>query len=313
MRCIFVSRVAFLLVHALVCSDGARIRYASLERGETSRYGSKGKFAVSNSTKTGLDRFRPITDVLPSRGVGHAGPASPLAVPWRRRIGNNRPVASTLMATPPVAATDCWRPSVDDVERISWGKPAKKKGTGSRGVPHRLNDKERTLYDIARQKGFLEIAGSGWRRERSGKPLVNTFSSWCDARAHPAIFLHKGVEFDEVIIDLAPLRTPTKFSEAADFCLLSGPDGQVEGDTDGLSRIGEDESITNGYQNNPLYSLPRFVISWRRPRPEAKRLAKELAERLGTRRSIKGRTKERGAPRVKPGKSRRHGGYGIER
>ena len=57
----------------------------------------------------------------------------------------------------------CWRPTVQDVENISWGKPAKKKGTGSRGVPHRLNhDEERKLFDQARKKGFLEVTGSGW-------------------------------------------------------------------------------------------------------------------------------------------------------
>ena len=61
----------------------------------------------------------------------------------------------------PAGATECWRPTADDVDRISWGKPAKKKMTGSRGVPHRLNDEERRLYDFARRKGFVEIGGSG--------------------------------------------------------------------------------------------------------------------------------------------------------
>ena len=69
----------------------------------------------------------------------------------------------------PAAAADCWRPTMDDVDRISWGRNAKKKGTGSRGVPHRLNDDERSLYDIARRKGFVEIGGSGWRRQRSDR------------------------------------------------------------------------------------------------------------------------------------------------
>ena len=81
------------------------------------------------------------------------------------------------------AASECWRPTLDDVDRISWGKPAKKKGTGSRGVPHRLNSDERVLYDLARRKGFLEISGSGWRKQRSDAPLANTYRSWCDAVA----------------------------------------------------------------------------------------------------------------------------------
>lgn len=40
----------------------------------------------------------------------------------------------------PEPEMECWRPTPDDVDRISWGKPAKKKMTGSRGVPHRLNE-----------------------------------------------------------------------------------------------------------------------------------------------------------------------------
>jgi hypothetical protein len=83
----------------------------------------------------------------------------------------------------PSAATEVWRPTTDDVDRISWGRPAKKKGTGSRGVPHRLNSDERVLYDLARRKGFLEISGSGWRKQRSDAPLANTYRSWCDAVA----------------------------------------------------------------------------------------------------------------------------------
>ena len=35
------------------------------------------------------------------------------------------------------------RPSLDDVERISKGQAAKRRGTGSRAVPHRLNEMER--------------------------------------------------------------------------------------------------------------------------------------------------------------------------
>ena len=79
--------------------------------------------------------------------------------------------------------TKCWRPTVQDVENISWGKPAKKKGTGSRGVPHRLNhDEERKLFDQARKKGFLEVTGSGWRSQRRDAPLLNSYRSLCDAR-----------------------------------------------------------------------------------------------------------------------------------
>ena len=80
-----------------------------------------------------------------------------------------------------------WRPTVDDVVRISWGKPAKKKGTGSRGVPHRLNQDERVSFDFACKKGFVEIDGSGWRKQRRDAPLANTYRSYCDARAQPVV------------------------------------------------------------------------------------------------------------------------------
>ena len=46
----------------------------------------------------------------------------------------------------------CSRPSLDDVERISKGNPAKARGTGSRRIPHRLNAAERQQYEIAKQK-----------------------------------------------------------------------------------------------------------------------------------------------------------------
>lgn len=37
------------------------------------------------------------------------------------------------------------RPSLDDIERLSRGQAAKKRGTGSRGVCHRLNESERKV------------------------------------------------------------------------------------------------------------------------------------------------------------------------
>jgi hypothetical protein len=117
----------------------------------------------------------------------------------------------------------CWRPTLDDVERISWGQPAKQKGTGSRGVPHRLNTDERIGFDLARQLGFLQVSGSAWRSQRRDAPLLNTYRSQCDAKAHVCIVLHKtntaggamttgtvgaNDEFDphhdQVVVDLSP-------------------------------------------------------------------------------------------------------------
>lgn len=53
------------------------------------------------------------------------------------------------VAAPP--PTQVWRPTLDDVRRISQGDAAKSRGTGSRAVPHRLNAEERRDYDLAQK------------------------------------------------------------------------------------------------------------------------------------------------------------------
>ena len=253
---------------------------------------------------------------------------------------------STTAAWPAAASgKHVWRPTIDDVDRISWGRPAKKKGTGSRGVPHRLNDEERVLYDLARGKGFVEVSGSGWRRERSDAPLINTYRSWCDARAIAFLCLHKGGQtgrgqLDELILDLSPLRTPAAFADAAAFCLSAdgAADGILKGFEEGLQldlqqdeegdedgEAGEARELAAGtsaeailaarrddFETKPIHRLPKYVLAWERPRSEAKALAKALAMQLGTAEAkVKGRAKALGGPRIKPGKSRQHGGYGI--
>lgn len=107
------------------------------------------------------------------------------------------------------ARTKGWRPTKSDVIAISWGKPAKQKGTGSRGVPHRLNTEERFAFDQARSKGFLECFGSGYRSTRRDSPLVNSWRSYCDANACVCLILHKNghvAEGDEIVLDFSPLR-----------------------------------------------------------------------------------------------------------
>jgi len=233
--------------------------------------------------------------------------------------------------------------------------------------PHRRRAQERVLFDLARNKGFVEMGGSGWRKQRSDSPLVNTYRNWCDARAIAAIFLHKGREIDELVLDLSPLRTPGAFEDAAAFCLaqpeaLGGrlealqesaleaaaaaaasdndvredaeadsAAGSVEvaaqaraGDEQGEALCADEERAdpmasargivdarADDFRSLPIHRLPMYIVSWERPRPEAKALAKSLASLLGTAVQKKGRSKTLGGPKVKPGKSRRHGGYGI--
>ena len=84
------------------------------------------------------------------------------------------------------------RPSTDDVERISKGLAAKRRGTGSRSVPHRLNSEERIEWEIAKKKKFLVLRGTGWRKERGDSPLANIYRQYCDATEIPCISVQRG-------------------------------------------------------------------------------------------------------------------------
>jgi hypothetical protein len=111
------------------------------------------------------------------------------------------------------------RPTLDDIQRISEGKGAKTRGTGSRQVPHRLNQEERDAYNLARDKGYLTVRGSGgYRRERKGSPLANIYRQLSDAHGRPCIIvdLEAGGAGDTVLVDLSPLRqADTSAGEAA--------------------------------------------------------------------------------------------------
>lgn len=237
-----------------------------------------------------------------------------------------------------------WRPTINDVERISWGKPAKKKGTGSRGVPHRLNLDERFLFDTARRRGYLEIEGSGWRSQRREAPLLNTYRSLCDARGQASIVLHKGnTGIDELVVDISPLRNPPIFDRVAEVCLEQRPGGEVafqssetmeetltvssDDDSDEIESLPITLSIvrdsdvgmagdTGGgeltpWESRPIYHLPPHCVSWELPRGEAKTLAKTLATLFDTKEERPAGASSRKPVGVKPGKGRRHGGYGI--
>jgi len=99
-----------------------------------------------------------------------------------------------------------FRPKIDDVERLSYGKGAKKRGTGNRNVCHRLNAEERKLYDLAKRSGYLVIRGTGYRKERKGSPVCNTYRQRCDALDEICLIIEKRMEFDTVSIDFSTLR-----------------------------------------------------------------------------------------------------------
>lgn len=275
--------------------------------------GSLGRIAAFQTVHQNPSSFAPrAPTTTTSRGIlGRARPKS-------------RATASALFSTNLSFETrqKCWRPTIEDVERISWGKPAKKKGTGSRGVPHRLNEEERLLFDQARQRGFLEVVGSGWRSQRSDAPLVNSYRSLCDARGQVCITLHKGnTGLDELVVDFSPLRLPESFEQLEkDMIEFVGLPSLYKA-SDEHENVNVDESELDNadaveakldedpWDSRPIYQLPTYIISWEIQRSDGKALGKKLAKEFETIEATASKSKK--PNHVKPGKNRSSGGYGI--
>ncbi len=156
------------------------------------------------------------------RPLAAAGFLLPSSAPTR----STRPRAFTSHQRA-LAAAKGGRPSLDDVERISKGQAAKRRGVGSRAVCHRLNEMERKEFELAKKLGFVQLRGTGYRRERKGSPLANIHRQLCDALARPCIEIHRGLgtdAVDEVVVDLSPLRplAPGALDEAWAVCQALG-------------------------------------------------------------------------------------------
>ncbi|GLC40782.1 hypothetical protein PLESTM_001111500 [Pleodorina starrii] len=172
-----------------------------------------------------------------------------------------------------VAMAKPWRPSMDDVDSISRGGPAKVRGTGSRRIPHRLNAEERTLYDLAKKKGFLAVRGTAYRKFRHGNPLPNIFRQWCDSRGQLCVVVEQdplgsgGV--DRLVVDLAPLRVED--TERVEE-LLTALAAEV-----GLRRVGYGERPPDAL---PFNILPPDDESDQQAVVEAAVVEQAVAERL---------------------------------
>ena len=231
----------------------------------------------------------------------------------------------------------CWRPTMSDVILISWGKPARQKGTGSRGVPHRLNSEERAVFDRSRLRGYLEVLGSGWRSTRRDSPLINSWRSWCDARGRVCLILHKGngnpIEGDDIVVDLSPLRHPELFGQIGrdvSTWMELNNHGHCSNRSEMTNPLQDErltelqdmidypthvstDNIESPWETRPIYHLPAYIIRWTGyNRSKAKQVLRVLSEAFDTRDV----TASSGGPskkpiHVKPGKSRRSGGYGI--
>lgn len=186
------------------------------------------------------------------------------------------------------------RPSLDDIERISKGQKAKKRGVGSRAVPHRLNEQERKEWDIAKTRGFVSLRGTGWRDKRGDSPLANIYRNYCDCRNQLCISVKRGIFIDdnntvgdEVIIDFSPLRKIDVQTEAASILGLLESANKY----DSLQSIANNSDIEGlGYEDDDGFEMSVLVAEqpiWRIPvysitatftdRKEAKDFAQKAA------------------------------------
>lgn len=122
---------------------------------------------------------------------------------------------------------------------------------------------------------------------------------------------------DELVVDISPLRNPLSHEDIVTRCLEECEGGEIEFQGRGLEELSqeEDDEIltiveeTSPWETRPIYQLPPYCVSWELERSHAKDLGKKFASLFDT---IEGKkTPSKKPVGVKPGKGRRHGGYGI--
>jgi hypothetical protein len=230
---------------------------------------SLGPNAYSLVTLTSTSDVLPVTEVAAS------------AVP--------EDVIQRIRAAVPVDAKG--RPSKDDVERISQGRAARRRGTGSRAVAHRLNADEREEWQRTQRRGYLEVVGSGFRRggrdyspDRVGNPLVNIFRQWCDATCRPSIVVRKATsagQGDSVVIDASPLRMSDPKEYAAFFDACDAIAARLSCDRLSAPSLTEDSAQAwldgQDMQDGAVWRLPTISVEYNcGTRQQAKGLARQL-------------------------------------
>ena len=175
-----------------------------------------------------------------------------------------------------------WRPSLDDVARVSRGDAARVRGTGSRAVPHRLNGDERAHFTRAQEKGYLDLRRNAFhRRARRGAPLANTWRMWCDAQGRPAVAVAQGDGAAALEVDLSTMRAE-RYAEVAGA--RPGAAGvrevvraldrvvAMEGTLEDGGADGEDA------RDGPTWRLPLLLLTYEfEGKAQARKAAREVA------------------------------------
>ena len=212
-----------------------------------------------------------------------------------------RPLTVAAASATPRRATPR-RPTRDDVDSISRGGPSKSaRGWGSRSVPHRLNSDEAAAFAAAKSGGLVRLRGTGYRAERSGSPLANTWRQWCDANGgDPAVLLLRRGSGAAVVVDLSPPRLPRARTDAAldaaAACLVDAVGGCVrlegreaattvpftvwaDGPADEEEEEKEEEEEDAPRLTEPIWRLRPAALVWGGDLADARVLAKAAAER----------------------------------
>jgi hypothetical protein len=174
------------------------------------------------------------------------------------------------------------RPTLDDVERISMGKAAKRRGTGSRNVPHRLNEMERKEWELAKTRKYLLLRGTGWRKERGDSPLANIYRNYCDALGIMAISVTRGLagSLDTVTVDFSPLRE-INVEDLAASCIKTASEYQSFVNFEDYSNIKNFgwENPLNIIENDVIWRIPAYFVNLTfSDRSDGKNYASRIAE-----------------------------------
>lgn len=145
------------------------------------------------------------------------------------------------------------------------------------------------------------------------------------------IVLHKlspnssgGVDHeDRLVVDMSPLRVPDMFERVEgelkarvlaefDISSLESEEGSSEY-TDEMSILDNsvDEDSNDDWETRPIYQLSPHSLSWRVSRQQGKQVGKFLGNLFDNVEVKSTKSKSMKPKGVKPGKGRRHGGYGI--
>lgn len=137
----------------------------------------------------------------------------------------------------------------------------------------------------AQKRRYLVLTGTGYRRERKGSPLANSWRQLADALAHSAVTVQRNGASepapDTVVVDLSPLREArARCLEVRDVCVALAATCAAG------TTLARDDAATCSETNEELleraiWQLPPVLLEFTcADRPSAKALAEALALEL---------------------------------